>query len=148
MNDSNRIGGLFFSLFGTFILVQSLEMRFGTLRRPESGFFPSIVSILFLVLSLILLLGSFRKKDKKGVDFGNSFIYISITTATMVFYALFINALGYLLCTFITGVILFKIVQKQGWRRTISYSALYALISYFGFKAFGGVLPQGVIPYV
>lgn len=145
MKLSDRSSSLFFLFLSIFILSHSLTYPFGTFRQPKAGFLPSIIGILLAIFSLVLFGSSLLKKNKKWAHFGGGLSELSITVTAMILYAVFLHSLGYLVCTFLMGVALFKGVEKQSWIITIIFSALYGVISYFGFKALGVYLPQGII---
>ena len=117
-------------------------------ERPESGFFPSLIAVLLLTLSLVLFGKSLFHRGEKPVEWGSSYTNIGITVTTTVLYAFLINYLGYLLCTLLAGVILMKAVQKRSWGITFFFSILYSAVSYFGFKMVGVLLPQGIIYFL
>jgi hypothetical protein len=148
MKHPERFSSLFFILFSLLILSQSWKLHIGSVSKPDSGFFPIIIAILLLFLSLILFVKSILEKQEKKLELGFSYFGIGVTVSTMVLYAFFVDFLGYLLCTFIAGVILTKLVQKRTWGIALVFSILYSAISYFGFKIVGVPLPQGVIYFI
>jgi hypothetical protein len=145
MKNQDRLSSLFFVVFSILILSQALKLPFGTINHPDSGFFPAIIAVLLLSLSLALLGKSLFNGTEKPVEWGHSYTGIGLTVATTVLYAFFINFLGYLLCTLLAGIILMKAVQKRSWRIAFFFSILFSAISYFGFKMVGVLLPQGII---
>ncbi len=52
MKDIDGYSSLFFLLLGIAFLSQSLTLPLGTLNHPDSGFFPAIISPLFILLRL------------------------------------------------------------------------------------------------
>lgn len=148
MKNQDRLSSLFFLAFSVLILSQALKLPFGSINQPESGFFPSIIAVLLLALSLILFGKSIFNLTEKPVEWGTSYTKIGITVATTVLYAFFINFLGYLLCSLLAGVILMKAVQKRSWGIAFLFAILYTAVSYFGFKMVGVLLPQGIIYFV
>lgn len=108
MKNAERVSSLFFLIASVFILSQSLALPFGSFSQPESGFFPTVISAVLLILSLALFGRSIFDKERGWVDFGYGFYGIGITITTMVLYAVFLNFLGYLVCTLMAGGILLK----------------------------------------
>jgi putative tricarboxylic transport membrane protein len=145
MKNPDSKSGLFFLAFGIVILTQSLKLPFGSISQPESGFFPTIISVLLMTFSLLVLGISFSRGHREVIDFGHSYHMIGITIVTIVLYAFFIDDLGYLICTFLAGIILMKWIQRRSWQAAVIFSALYSGISYFGFQAIGVLLPRGIL---
>ena len=131
-----------------YIFLAAGELPFGTLRVPQSAFFPKILAVLLAILSLLMLIrpvGAVGKAEVNAID-ASGWRRIGITLAAMAGFALVLEPLGFLLAAFLLMVALLRAVEAQSWRRIIVIAAAAALISYLIFARFLGVpLPAGVL---
>ena len=131
-----------------YIFLAAGELPFGTLRVPQSAFFPKILAVLLAILSLLMLIrpvGAVGKAEVNAID-ASGWRRIGITLAAMAGFALVLEPLGFLLAAFLLMVALLRAVEAQSWRRIIVIAAAAALISYLIFARFLGVpLRAGVL---
>ncbi len=131
-----------------YIFLAAGELPFGTLRAPQSAFFPKILAVLLAILSLLMLIrpvAAVGKTEVNAID-ASGWRRIGITLAAMAGFALVLEPLGFLLAAFLLMVALLRAVEAQSWRRIIVIAAAAALISYLIFARFLGVpLRAGVL---
>jgi putative tricarboxylic transport membrane protein len=131
-----------------YIFLAAGELPFGTLRVPQSAFFPKILAVLLAILSLLMLIrpvAAVGKTEVNAID-ASGWRRIGITLAAMAGFALVLEPLGFLLAAFLLMVALLRAVEAQSWRRIIVIAAAAALISYLIFARFLGVpLRAGVL---
>ena len=132
-----------------YIFLAAGELPFGTLRVPQSAFFPKILAVLLTILSLAMLIRPRAvlqtADDVSAIDAGG-WRRIGVTLAAMAGFALTLEPLGFLLAAFLSMVALLRAVDAQSWRRIIVIAAAAALVCYLIFARFLGVpLPAGVL---
>lgn len=136
---------IFFSL-GIFVFSYSYKIGVGSLSNPGPGFFPFLLGILLFLLSLYKLKGEIRKKVKRETRLNPLFFKkIVALNSLLLFYALFLYALGYILTTFITLSLIFRIAGYKQWVKILIYGISVAFISYFIFTYLGVRFPEGIL---
>ncbi len=69
-NQRDMIASVLLILVGIGVIVWSIRLQVGTLLRPLPGFFPCLVGVLVIVLSLILLAEGWRGRGKAPQAYG------------------------------------------------------------------------------
>lgn len=131
------------------ILLESRNLPFGSMRAPQTAFFPTTLAILLLIFSAIMLaqalLGaeSARAPDKIAAE---GWIRIGATLVTMAGFAFALERAGFLLTTFLLMILLLRAIESQRWPKVVAIALATALISYaiFGWLL-GMPLPTGVL---
>lgn len=133
------------------ILFESRNLSFGALRTPQTGFFPKILAVLLLLLTLAALLQSLRRRAAEGDSTkisSDGWSRICATLATLVGFALLLEPLGFLLSTFLLMVLLLRAVEAPPWPKVAIVALLTALGSYVIFAWLLGVpLPGGIVGF-
>ncbi len=114
----DEAGAIFFICLGLFYTLISMKHDMGTIDNPQPGFFPRVMGILMVLLSTLVLVGSFRrrKQDKglsvvwKEFDIKNIFFAVAIILC-VVLYLLAMNTLGFL---FLSPFLVFVIAWMMG----------------------------------
>ena len=141
--------GLFWLVMALFVSVTSLlKFGLGTFRYPGPGFFPFLVGLLLLFLS-IGIIGTGMKERVKSLDFREwpSFHKNILTILLVLFaYAFSLESLGYVLGSFLLFLYLFKFPAGKRWWVSMGLSVLVVSITYYFF----GVLlktqfPKGIL---
>ena len=132
-----------------YIFLAAGTLPFGTMRVPQTAFFPKTLAVLLGIFSLILLARSLagrealrggEKIETKG------WIRIAVTLATLAGFAFALEHLGFLLTTFLLMIVLLRAIEAQKWRKVVVVALATALISYAIFSWLLGVpLPAGLL---
>ena len=132
-----------------FILLQGRELGLGRPSDPGSGFILFWTGIIMTALSAVLLVQSLAARAEEAAGLGDAFsglrwgkvIYV---VALMAFYAAVVETFGFILCTAVLLLVLFKTVEPQSWRVAILGSALTTLGAWAVFVAWLGTqMPVG-----
>lgn len=149
MRRFNIAASLALLALAAFILFEVSKLPFGSFRVPQTAFFPTILSLLLLIFSLILLVQALRAKETlRGPEpiATDGWVRIGATLATMLAFALVLETLGFLLSTFVLMVLLLRAIEAQPWRVVVGVALSTALISYFLFARLLGIpLPGGIL---
>ncbi len=148
MKQSNVAISLILIGLAGFILLQSRNLAFGSLRAPQTAFFPTTLATLLLIFSVILLAQTLLGEIRRGPDniVAEGWVRIGGTLATMVGFALALERLGFLLTTFLLMVLLLRAIESQRWPKVVAIALMTALISYAIFGWLLGIpLPAGVL---
>ncbi len=132
-----------------YILFESRKLAFGSLRVPQTGFFPRVLGILLVFLALGELLRALRQSEPAlSTDkiAGEGWIRIGATLATMLAFALVLERLGFLLATFFLMVLLLRAIEAPRWPKVFIVALITSLLSYGLFAWLLGVpLPAGIL---
>jgi putative tricarboxylic transport membrane protein len=119
----------------------------GKFKHPGPGFLPFGLSIVLILLSLVLIL-SHWKNIKSPTPFWpkRSWLRPLLGVTILVFYALVIVTLGFILTTFIFLLIWMGVIERLRWRTIITISLGTTLVLYLIFRWFLEVpLPLGFL---
>jgi len=148
MRSNIAVAAVLLALAG-YIFLAAGTLPFGTIRVPQTAFFPRTLAVLLGIMSLILLaralagreaLGGGEKIETQG------WIRIAVTLMTLAGFALALEHLGFLLTTFLLMISLLRAIEAQKWRKVVVVALATALISYAIFSWLLGVpLPAGLL---
>jgi len=151
MRRTNITVALALASVSAILLFEAGRFNFGTLRVPQTGFFPKTLVTLLLLLSLVLLVQALRQKEGEqgGVKIeSEGWIRIASTFVTMIGFALVLERLGFLVSTFFLMVLLLRAIEAPRWPKVFTVALVTALASYGLFAWLLGVpLPAGVLGF-
>lgn len=135
--------------FAGYILFESGKLRIGSFRVPQTGFFPRVLGILLVLLTLIELLRALRQPESAnapGKIASEGWFRIGAILATMLGFALVLERLGFLLATFVLMVLLLRAIEAPRWSKVFIVALATSLLSYGLFAWLLGVpLPAGIL---
>jgi len=152
MKRREILGGCVIFLFGAVTAILSVQMPLGTFRAAGSGLFPLCLGILLMMLSaafLVKVLWSPRElarmdaSDMEGAGSARPVVAFLAATALA---TLLLNALGYLIVSFLLMAALLRILGSQRWALNLTVSLLTAACSHTLFVYLLKVpLPKGFL---
>jgi hypothetical protein len=132
--EKDVIGALFWLAVGVFFAVGGIKLNPGTLRNPGPGFLPLVMSLLLICFSLFVVAKELLRPERflSGIRWKSQ---ISIV-ASVFFYGLLLDVIGFLLSTFILMFILFglRFSGKKRWLIVFFYAAATALAGWLVFS--------------
>ena len=147
MDKKEGMGALVFFIFGLFGLLAIIRLPIGSTRRPDVAFFPVVLSVLLMLLSLVLLGRAVRAnvKEQRQILWGEDWPKLIPAVLGVAGYVFLLIPLGYLIATF--GVlILFARLVKCSWKASLLISFLCTTLSYTILRYYLQTpLPQGFI---
>lgn len=151
MKRVNLWSGIFFLSLSIFVCVESLEIGVGSVAVPGPGFLAFWTGFALGCFSLILIIGDIRKRLYAGTTSeGEKVRWKSwaITLAGLLGYALFLETLGFIVCTFILMIALVAFVEPQRWTMVLLVATLTTAASYILFKVIlEAQLPAGILGF-
>ncbi len=151
MKKYDQISSLVWLAFAVCIGVESLRLPLGTWRDPGPGFLP-LGSGVFLGIfaGIAFFQARMRDEDKPrgswySPERSKSLLLI---LGALFGYALALDALGFLVSTFILLLVLFRFVEPQKWIVAIGGSALASITCYVIFELWLKTqLPRGILGF-
>jgi putative tricarboxylic transport membrane protein len=128
---------LFWLVFSICVLVESLRLKIGTLHDPGMGFMSFGASGLLGILSIILLIQTFFKKEETKIAplfLGTLWGRVFLVIIALLIYSRLMPIAGYLISTFLLMSFLYWIVKGQKWWWVLVSSFLTTTISYYIFS--------------
>ena len=113
---------IFWLLFSLSLCIESYRLNIGEIRNPGPGFFPFCVGLVMAGLSLIAIIqsaGKYEREEKSEHQEPFRWWNIAIILAAILAYALVLETVGFLICTFLFVSLLLKVVEPQSWKATI-----------------------------
>jgi hypothetical protein len=166
--DELVVGALIF-LFGALTSILSLGLKIGTLSQIGTGFFPFALGILLMILASIYLVQIVLPSRKAALEektqgppeaalaavgektsifskVERPTVNVIVLAGSMLFFGLFLNTLGYPLCTFLMLVVLLRVLGLKNWPVVLTIAVISAAGSWLLFAQLLKIpLPQGFI---
>jgi putative tricarboxylic transport membrane protein len=141
----DRLYGFFFFFLGMAILWQGRHLEMGNLRGPGSGFFPNIVAVLMVILSLFLIIK--RRKGETESFSAKSAIQVLIVFVLLLAYSFALEYLGFIIASFLLMAYLFKAFGgSKKWSAAVLYAVISVGLAYLLFDSLlEGNLPRGIL---
>ena len=146
---SNFVVAAILLALAVYIFLAANTLPFGTIRVPQTAFFPKILAVLLGIFSVILsaraLAGTEVLRGPEKIE-TEGWIRIGATLAALAAFAFVLEWLGFLLTTFLLMILLLRAIEAQKWHKVVLVALATALISYAIFSWLLGVpLPSGVL---
>jgi putative tricarboxylic transport membrane protein len=143
----HRLSSLSLMAFSVWVFLSSLRLGVGTPKEPGPGFMPLLAAVLIFSLSLWGFIRRFYgTPGKKARARDRSFFLKSgIFVATILLYALILEAAGFIVAGFLLLSAEFSITQPKQWPKNLAIAALVSILSFIVFRRLLGVqLPRGI----
>ncbi|MBM4333786.1 MAG: tripartite tricarboxylate transporter TctB family protein [Deltaproteobacteria bacterium] len=147
------IASLCFVALGGVYLAKSLELPMGSAARPGAGLYPLLVGIALIVLSVSFLIQSYQAKEtqpdrEESFPKGKDRQRVVAVAAALFFFVLFLNPLGYLICSIALMGAILRLLGLRSWGKIVFISIVTAGLSYYLFFSILGVpLPRGFFSF-
>jgi len=147
---TDRAGSLITAALGAFLIWQGSLLPKGDSGSPGSGFFPKVIGVGLIALSVILFIWPSHKTTVKDLLPSNLqtkqvawFIFVLIV------YTLLLKPLGFIIATFLLITVLMQSYHRsKNWPITVLFALALTLASYWLFaKIFAVSLPEGLFAF-
>jgi putative tricarboxylic transport membrane protein len=147
-NKRDMRAGVLLILIGIGVIIWSIRLQVGTLLRPLSGFFPLLVGLGIIGLSLILLVQGWLGRSKAPKAYGE-WRRPAIMVAALAVYSLILAPLGYVVSTIFIAAVTLRILGVMSWKVISLSSLILSLTVYFIFTRVLDVeLPAGILSFL
>jgi putative tricarboxylic transport membrane protein len=143
-SHGDRTSGFVALGIGAFLLFETRGLPFGTLNAPDSGFFPTILSVLLMLFGGALVAWSLRTEAPE-LDFNWRSWATPVAAVILLLYAAFLEQVGFLICTTAVLLLLTKVYGRLSWAVSLMVTLSMVIVAYLGFKQLGVPLPTGLL---
>ena len=146
MKRAEVIPPLIWLMIGVIICFASVGLRLGSWRHPGPGLFPFLIGCVIVLLSVSLTIPELLRKNQDGLGWPNRAGLRRIITvfALLVFYALALERLGFIPCTFLFFVAIFKGLGRKSWKYALLTGITVSVLAYVVFQVWLKTnLPRG-----
>ncbi len=151
MKGSDFWCGIFLLSLSIFVCLESLRFGFGTFAAPGPGFLSFCAGCLLTGFSLTLAIRDIRKRPSaQGEGIFEQVLWKRwmITFAGLVGYMLLLEALGFIVCTFLLIAFLLAFVEPQRWIVVLLMATVTTAGSYLLFQVILKTqLPPGILGF-
>lgn len=148
---------VFWIALGAFVCFLGWRIKVGTFRAPGPGFFALVAGLALLIIGIFMFFSKAGSADDAKADFDadrTSLIRgllkwrLTATMSLLVAYAVFLDAVGYLLCTFLVMWGLFYDWGKNCLLNACLASLAATAVTYLIFETWLRTqLPRGILPW-
>ncbi|MDO9024044.1 tripartite tricarboxylate transporter TctB family protein [Zwartia sp.] len=148
-----RIGGLFWLLFGCTAAYGGLGLGLGTMQEPGSGFLTFVAGSFVSLMAVIVIIQSYRGDPKaqarisdlwKGVMWHRA---VAITGLILLFIFSF-ETIGFFVCSFLLLVIIMRWLEGLEWSMCLLVPTIATVATYLLFKTVMNIsLPAGIFGF-
>lgn len=142
----DRVSGALLMIAAGTALFEASRLPFGSIRAPDSGFFPLSLSTLLLIFAIGIFVNSFVRKSEP-VDLHSRSWYVVIAAAAFIIYAVSLVKVGFVLATTIIMLLVMRGLGGMNWARALVIAVPSVLLSYFALLQLGVPLPPGLLPF-
>ena len=142
---------------GVIISAWAYGTGLGTFQEPGVGFVAFTAGLFIMAVGAIITVLRRPDRQKQGVAsgqigrapfLGSPAFKLTYTLGLLLFYALFLNVLGYLITTFVVLFGLFYDPVRQRWTSPLFASVVSVAATYFVFEVWlRSQLPRGILPW-
>ena len=131
---------------GIFALYEAASLPLGSLREPDSGFFPVVVAVTLTLFAALSVSKGTSEAANAGAEPGGM-VRIWILSTLLAAYAWLLPSAGFVLCTAVLLGVLLRGLGKVGWPSTLIGAGGGAAGCYFLFTRLGLPLPSGLLSF-
>jgi putative tricarboxylic transport membrane protein len=143
------IASTFWLIFSCYFAVESYRLGLSMAHRPGPGFFPFIATVGIGLIAASRLIAHLRKNSPDSSaeeNLGGEWGVVAIAIAGIIAYALLLDTLGFLVCTFLLVAFYLKVIATRRWLVSLSFAATVALAAHLFFNTLlKAELPTGLL---
>lgn len=136
MKTIDNLSSLFLILIGVVFCLSSFSIGIGRINAPGPGLIPFGTGGLLILFSLGTIIEThfnMKVEGKTSLFSGRRWGIVLTVLLSLFLYALVLDILGFIVTTFLTMAVLFKVSEKQSWKLALGASALTTAFTYFLF---------------
>ena len=131
---------------GLAALYEASRLPFGTMRQPDSGFYPILVCVALTVFGVCSVAEATPPPEEAPTDPGGQ-ARVWLVIVALAVYAWALAPVGFLLCTGALLVLLLRGIGRVPWAAALASAAFASIACYGLFTRLGLPLPAGVLGF-
>jgi putative tricarboxylic transport membrane protein len=151
--NAERVGSLFWLLFGAAAVYGSLDLGIGTMSAPGSGFLTCVAGSFVALMALLLFVQSFKSDRAAQARVSDLWVgcnwwrAIAISVLIIIFILAF-ETLGFFLCSFILLLVIMRWLEGLSWTTSLLVPIVAIGCTYLLFKTILKIsLPAGIFGF-
>lgn len=151
--SAERVGALFWIVFGAAGIYGAQDLGLGTMEAPGSGFLTFVAAAFVTLMAVLVLIQSYRNDAAaqvrvadlwRGLMWGRA---IAIVVLTVLFILAF-ETLGFFLCSFVLLVAIMRWLEGVDWKTSLSVPAVAVVGTHLLFQTILKIsLPAGILGF-
>ena len=134
-------------VLGLAALYSASSLPFGTVRQPDSGFFPSLICVALIVFAAASFANPEASSQLEYTPDPRGTRRVWLVVAALAAYAWALTPVGFLLCTAALLVFLLRGIGRVSWTASAAAAAIGSIGCYGAFTRLGMPLPAGVLGF-
>lgn len=153
MKHRNIVSAAFLFFLGLSVLIKGTRLGMKANLQVGPGFFPFVMGLILVLLSLTLIVQSVMAKGGGGEkrpfwSKQHGWKLVLLTLSATIAYPIILNHLGFLLSTFFLLLFLFRVIGHLRWRVACLGGAIAASVVYLMFEVWlKANLPGGILSF-
>lgn len=132
---------------GLAALYEALSLPFGSVRQPDSGFYPTLVCVALIVFGGVALVDPGRASPHGEAPASGGHARVWLVAAALAAYAWAVTPLGFLPCTAALLLLLLRGIGRASWPVSVAAAVIGSTACYALFTRLGMPLPAGVLGF-
>ena len=142
-----RLPSLALIALGVAALYKASSLTLGTLRQPDSGFYPTLVCVLLIAFGIMALADAPRAPVEQQTGGARAQARVWLVVVALVAYAWALTPVGFLLCTAALLLLLLRGIGRVSWVVSLASAVIGSIACYAAFIRLGLPLPAGVLGF-
>ncbi len=148
-NKRDMNAGVLLIMIGIGVIIWSIRLQVGTISKPLPGFFPLLVGLVIIALSLILLVKGWLGRGEASPHADVKWKRQLIMVAGLAVYVMIMVHLGYIPSTIFIVAVTLRMHGVMSWKVISLTSLILSVTVYFLFTQLLGVeLPAGILSFL
>lgn len=132
---------------GLAALYEASSLPFGTVRQPDSGFYPILVSIALVVFGAVAAAEATPSSPNETPAVAGAQARVWLAIFALAAYAWAVAPIGFILCTAALLVLLLRGIGRVRWSASMAAAMLASVACYSLFTKLGMPLPAGLLRF-
>lgn len=152
-NIQEILSAIFSGFIGMMFCVGAYRVGIGSLANPGDGFFPFLVGVTLVLLSLALIIQRVQRKDSSKAlppfwPGKESKLRVAYTLGAILIYVMVFEWMGFAAATFGLFLFLLKTIDPVKWKSAFLLSFFVTIVGFLLFQVFLKVqLPEGWVSW-
>jgi putative tricarboxylic transport membrane protein len=147
-NERDMIFGAVLIPLGIAVIIGALRLKLGTPLHPGAGFFPFLIGIVLVALSILLFMRAWLGRGGAHQPF-TEWKEASIVVAAQALYVATLDFLGYVFSAILLSFAVLWSMEVRSWKTLIRATLILSVGAYILFRYILGVdLPPGLLEFL